>query len=385
MNASLLAALNLVKPMITQIAIKVNPNNQIVLTEGNFRKRNKPSYNPPTVSQNKDALRCKISQRKKKTDRAIDRLALHRALYEKSEYLQNKQSRISLDIIKKSQRKPKSSNLNKPKSFTKSSGQRLRECGAAIDSISSEPRFTHCVTLTLPANTQEAFAALASQSGYIPNRLFQPIRRDCGDMCMWFYVWEYQKRGALHLHIALYHPDESEGLWISQKIVNQWHKILCDVGVRTNTDMFVKKDRKSSTIRSNHQHHCQPMQKSLGAYFSKYAGKKESKQEWYCRRFPVSRFWGSSRNVKEVVRSMSFAQIWEYSRPESLDKIRTIIYEIIMSNDCNLQSSYDFDIIKTYADGGKLALAKGQRLTFYCHVDKFSNMLLQFKELSNLF
>lgn len=371
--------------MINQISVKVNANNQVVITEGNFRKRIKPSYNLPCISNDTDGLLCKISQRQIRGKESFDRLALHRALHEKSEYLQNKHSRVALDIIKKSQRKHKSCRLNKPKSFTKTSGQRLRECGAAIDKVSSEPRFTHCVTLTLPANTREAFSALASQSGYIPNRLFQPIRRHYGHMCMWFYVWEYQARGALHLHIAIYHPDYEEGLLISQKLIDQWHKTLCDVGYKTNTDMFLRKDRISSTIRSNHQHHSQPMKKSLGAYFSKYAGKKESKQEWYCKRFPVSRFWGSSKTVKEQVKSMSFSQVWEYTKEESLEKVRAIIYEIMIATDCNFQSSYSFDISKTYADGNKLALAKGERSTFYCAVAEFDNVLLKFRELSDLF
>ena len=365
--------------MITRISVKVNANNQIVLTQGNFRKKIKPSYNVQAICSNSEKLLQKICERKERESASRDRTMLHRALHEKSEYLQNKHSRVALDIIKKSQRKHKSSRLNKLKSFTKTSGQRLRECGAAIDKIAKDPRFTHCVTLTLPANTREAFSAIAAKSGYIPNRLFQTIRRDYGDMCMWFYVWEYQARGALHLHIALYHPDEAEGLWISHKLVNQWHKILCDISEMTNTDMFLKKDGETSTIRAKHQHHCQPMQKSLGAYFSKYAGKKESKQEWYCKRFPVSRFWGSSKTVKEQVKSMSFSQVWEYTKEESLEKIRSIIYEIMIATDCNFQSSYSFDISKTYADGNKLALAKGERSTFYCAVAEFDDVLLKFR------
>ena len=371
--------------MLTQISVRINANNQIVITEGNFRKRVKPSYNASTVTDDTDALLCKVSQRKSRSQQAHDRLALHRALYEKSKYLQDKHASVALDIIKKSQRKHFISKLNKPKSFTKTSGQRLRECGSAIDKVASDPRFTHCVTLTLPANHRDAYRALASQSGYAINRLFQPIRRDYGDMCMWFFVWEYQARGALHLHIAIYHPDETEGLWICTKMINQWHKILCDIGERTQTDMFVRKDMKTYTPREKHQHHCQPMQRSLGAYFSKYAGKKESKQEWYCKMFPVSRFWGSSQTVKEIVKSMSFSQVWEYCKEESLERVRSMIYEILIGNDCNFHSKYEFDISKIYADGNKLALAKGERSTFYCAVTDFDGVLSQFRALTDLF
>lgn len=369
--------------MITQISVKVNANNQIVVTQGNFRKRINPSYNQPTISKSTDNLSIATEHRKKRGESAFDRLALHEALYNVSEYQQAQRKKCTLDIIKKSQRKPKSCKLNKPKSFTKVSGQRLRECGAAIDHVASEPRFTHCVTLTLPANHEKAFTALAANSYYATNRLFQPIRRFYGDMCLWFYVWEYQGRGALHLHIAVYHPDETEGLYISQKLINQWHKILCDIGEVSETDMFLRKDGKSSTIRSKHQHHCQPMQKSLGAYFSKYAGKKESKQSWHCRKYPVSRFWGSSRTVKQVVKQLSFSQVWEYTREESLLRIKEIIYQILVSNDCNFQSSYHFDIIKTYADGNRLSLAKGERATLYCSPSDFQNVLSRFKAIAD--
>lgn len=305
-------------------------------------------------------------------------------------------NRAKLDIIKKSQRKKtfQKCRLNTPKNFTRQSGQKVRESGAAMDIASgNQGRFCHCVTLTLPANTSEAFTALAAYSGYAINRLFQPIRRRYGDMCLWFFVWEYQKRGALHLHIALYHPDESEGLYISSILIEQWHKILCDISIESETDMFLSKHGDRCTIRANHQHHAQPIQKNVGAYFSKYAGKEESKNNWYCKKYPVSRFWGSSKSIKRIISENSYEIEFDYYGYESQceDKFESIIQNLIGKLSIVSSSSYQFDIqlkgkvrLNRYVNGRKIlsieedkSIANGTRYTFYFEA-------IQLKEVLNM-
>ena len=355
------------------VRLQVNANNQIILKYGNYRLKDNFVYQP-VPNRSLDDLADEI-----------ENIADDRNRYEadKPYYDWKKNARrASLDIIKKSQRatQGKYCTLHTPKSFTSRAGQKLRECGAVVDKISGQPRFTHCITLTLPANHVDAYIALAANTGYAINRLFEPIRKRYGEMVLWFFVWEYQKRGALHLHIALYHPDESEGLWISQQIIDQWHKVLIDIGKRANCDMFCKMSKRASAIRSLHQHHAQPMRKGLGAYFSKYASKKESKQSWYCKRYPVSRFWGSCYALKDLIKQYSYTFSLYTDNEESIRIIVQNILETILQSELSVAYEKSFDISKTYSNGYKLAIARGEILSFYCPEDMYQALLRQLQD-----
>jgi hypothetical protein len=380
--------------MRSQISVKIRPNNQITITSGSFCKRKKEIT--PAAQQDLDISMSIDIQN------LAEEMAAQRIVLEKLRIKLDKTSKPYLDIIKKSQRskKPSFSRLNKPKNFIKQSGQKLRESGAAMDlACNGNTKFCHEVTLTLPANTKEAFTALAAYSGYAINRLLQPIRRDYGSDCLWFYVLEYQKRGALHIHFALYHPDETEGLWIAAKMIEQWHKVLIDIGEKADTDMFVSKRKDRSTIRANHQHHTQPISKAVGAYFSKYAGKQESKQNWYCQKYPVSRFWGSSKTVKEVIKEHSFEYKIDYFSDEKSQQnmMEHITEELLEQIETVSVSAYNFDIslrgshrINRYSNGRKiivsgnnLSIAKGERHTIYCAPVDYLKALKIVKELAH--
>jgi len=370
----------------SQIRIALRPNNQITITKGRW---NRPLNE---VSQSPIYLHDRISSYD--LDAKKWEMIGQRAYYEAIKEFRDRKKKSPLDIIPKSQRPKKSPycRLNKPKSFTKFSGQRLRESGAAISIVCGDQmRFANEVTLTLPANTQEAFTALAAYSAYAINRLFQPIRRRYGEMCHWFFVWEYQKRGALHLHICIYHPDEMEGLSICSQLIEQWHKVLEDISELANTCMFTNKRYDRCTIRTNHQHHTSQIKKDVGAYFSKYAGKEESKNEWYVRKYPVARFWGSSRSLKKIVRENSIQFDFDYqgNEDEAIKKYTEIIESIIENLTIVSFSSYEFCIaskdksnMRFYPKNRKILsiergkiFSEGERSTFYFSQTEFKRAM----------
>lgn len=368
--------------MNSQIRVKLRPNNQITVTCGSWKKKEVPVYQDLRLKHScADKYKNRLPEIKRKPLRSDNK---------PYEIPKKKIDRAKLDIIQKFQRSKKKPRmrLNRPKDFTKESGQKLRESGAAVDiACNGETRFCHEVTLTLPANHHDAFTALAAYSGYVINRLFQPIRRKYGEMCLWFFVWEYQKRGALHVHICIYHPDECEGLYIAAQLIEQWHKILCDLCVMADCDMFSRKDKKSSTIRYNHQHHTAPIKKAVGAYFSKYAGKEESKQSWYCQKYPVSRFWGSCKAIKEIIKAHSLEFNFDYvgCEKDCEWKHSEIIDRIISNLNIVSVSQYSFliqlrggHVLNRYKDGKKLIsnwdgkkVAEGDRTTFYFEQSQF--------------
>lgn len=372
--------------MKSQLKLELRPNNQLTLTIGSWRKPTQEAYKSAYLTNNEIQASRNFKQKIEGGKRIIED-ARQTNVY-RSE-IGIKPSKRHLDIISKSQRAKKKPLYtgNTPKSFTRQSGQKLRECGAAID-IASEGILERCreVTLTLPANHEKAFKALADYSGYAINRLFQPIRRKYGSECHWFFVWEYQKRGALHIHICVFHECPCTCKEIAEKLIEQWHTILCDISEKSGTCLFTDKSGKACTIRKNHQNHTAPIQKAVGSYFSKYAGKLESKQAWYCQKYPVSRFWGSCQAIKNIIKENSLRYDLDLFREqETQTKFESIIENVLSKLQVTSTSSYDFDIqlsgkarLNRAKDGtshiiheqGK-NVASGTRYTFYFDSKQF--------------
>ena len=263
------------------------------------------------------------------------------------------------------------------KKFGNIQAQHIHECGASLEMLSSDPRFCHVTTLTLPANTHEAFECLAAHSGAIINSLFQPIRDRYPDTNHWFFVWEYQKRGALHAHIAHYHPDECEGMLIGNILIEQWHKILCDISDSSGVDLFLSAQKDRCTIRQFHQHHTQPMRKSVAGYFSKYASKSSNKEENnYVRKFsemyPPSRFWGCSSQVKKIRDEFSFHNCRDYTeQKEFMYFLFVRIHKMINESTIILQKNYTFKKDLTQ----NLCVAEGFRNIFYLSPSDYQKVL----------
>ena len=270
---------------------------------------------------------------------------------------------------------------NQAKRFSNIQAQHIHECGAALEMLSHEPRFCHVTTLTLPANTHEAFECIAARSGDIINSLFQPIRRLYPDTNCWFFVWEYQSRGALHAHIAHYHPDECEGMLIGNIIIEKWHQILCDISTDTGIDMFLAKERDRCTIRQFHQHHTQPMRKSVAGYFAKYASKASEKEENnYVRKFslmyPPTRFWGCSSQLKLIRKNNSFHNCRDYTEQKDFMYFLFVrIHKMINESKIILQKSYSFKKDLTQ----NLCVAEGFRNIFYLSPADYQKVLGQLR------
>jgi hypothetical protein len=204
----------------------------------------------------------------------------------------------------------------------------------------------HEVCLTLPANHEAAFAALAKNTYFATHRIFSYLKKQYQGQVSWFYVWEYQKRGALHLHLAVHHKDSSLLDAICGDIKRAWIRILEDIGQSEGTCMFSDKTRKKCTISQNWQMHSEQIRSSVGGYFSKYAGKEESKQSWYCQKYPISRFWGSSATIKEVVKQNSMEYEWDFQgNLEAAERFHgELIEKILLEVNVVRISGYSFHI-----------------------------------------
>jgi hypothetical protein len=193
---------------------------------------------------------------------------------------------------------------SRPSRFGLNAVRSLRAHSAALESI-APPFECLFITGTLPGSTEEAFRAIAAYSGYIVHRLKSWI----GNYAVQkydFYVWEYQKRGALHLHYCCHIPDAVSRDFIRRNFKEWWCSVLHRVGSFSNCDMFRKNSQK--THINNHsivRAEAQIVKKSVGRYLAKYLSKSINPKRGNARFFIPSRWWGSSRPLKRLSDSMS--------------------------------------------------------------------------------
>lgn len=161
------------------------------------------------------------------------------------------------------------------------------------------------VTLTLPSSSFRAFRALSQWSGYAVNRILQAVRRRRSDI-EWFYVWEVQKRGALHLHMALSGASTQELLRAGRAVRKTWFRVLADIGAKSGANMFLRRGGRGNNtykefLKGNR---VAEIRKSLAAYFAKYVSKeaKSNVSGSVVHSYPPSRWWGISRSLLKKVK-----------------------------------------------------------------------------------
>lgn len=237
-----------------------------------------------------------------------------------------------LDIIKKSQQtKKKHDSWGKPqspKSFSSNAKQRILEAGAAVENA-TKLGDQYELTLTIPGSGIDVYCAVANWSGYIVNRLTQIIRRweKKNVPVYWFFVWEHQKRGALHMHWCIAIPGQPMlADYLCRQIRAKWYELLEEISEKIGIDLF-KKRGFLGTWRYNPevwQSSINHVRKSVAAYFSKYCSKNvetqrilDNRRRKYANKTSTvanrndkqgtlslypSRYWGSSGRVKRLCR-----------------------------------------------------------------------------------
>jgi hypothetical protein len=159
--------------------------------------------------------------------------------------------------------------------FTRNGRHRLLEAGAICEERRGAGTTGVFVTFTLPGSTLSAYDALARCSGYVANCVCQCIR-DYKWSKTYFWVWERQKRGALHLHLFI---ELGSGIDIDcyrEPLRSAWYNALIRVGERVGVDMFRHADGLFCTASHYWRYDYQEVRKSVGGYLSKYVSKEAS-------------------------------------------------------------------------------------------------------------
>ncbi len=384
--------------MLPNFKIVLRPNNQVTITR---------LYTIPKTKRYE-----KLGKPPKLSARDVDRFVVNRAyqndldtLYShnlKHEFFAEpkpatKISPLPLDLIERFQqqknpnRKEKLGYGRTPKIkyFSHKSGQKIRETGAIIDRLCGE-NVNKCrvVTLTLPSSEIAAYQSLSDYSGYAVNRLFQVVRRDY-ELANWFYVYEHQKRGALHLHICVYHDDANISKEIGIKLCEKWREVLQDISAKSGTNMLFSKGFNRETKLSEMQLDNQEMRLGCGAYFSKYASKNSGKysndiNSINARKYPPSSFWGRSRELSRECENQSFKFNFEGFDEYAAQDFEDEASEILATKNINLSHSFGFnkeiDLDSKYG-GGKLTICEGYSNVFYVSPKDYQDLLIHFRYL----
>ena len=193
---------------------------------------------------------------------------------------------------------------DKPPAFGLNAKRNLIRRGAAMEGTAPSEECLF-LTGTLPGSTEDSFRAIAEWSSYIVHRLKSWVGTYARSK-LDFYCWEYQRRGALHLHYCVWLPDAVSRSHIHRGFHGWWVGILHAIGEKSGCDMFRKNSTKThlgdtSKVRAV----AEVCRKSPARYLAKYLSKSASPVRGAARAFSPARWWGTSRPLKTLCDSLT--------------------------------------------------------------------------------
>jgi hypothetical protein len=225
----------------------------------------------------------------------------------------------------------------RPKRFSRRGRHRLLQGAAIAERWAGGPERTALCTFTLPGGTETAKRLISEWSGYIVNRLLQVIRR-CKLVVGWMYAWEWQKRGALHLHVALTTECAESTLALGRALQDRWWEILLTLPHDDAHEVFTAKGGNHCTIRRYWQSDVRLCGRGLANYLSKYISKGASKgkaKETDADGDPLyypSRFWGMSRWISQEIDAQTVSLSWEDVTRDELALVEAIFDDFLSSS-----------------------------------------------------
>jgi len=154
------------------------------------------------------------------------------------------------------------------------------------------------LTGTLPGSTMKAFQALAEFSTYATKTLCNWLtRREPG--CKWLYCWEFQGRGALHLHLVC-EVSLSNSQYIKASFRDEWDRILRSIGKFADTNLYQKTETYFNK-KEDLQVDVTVCDREPSRYVSKYVSKSSTSAKGF-NRFPPRQWFQVSRSLLRSLR-----------------------------------------------------------------------------------
>lgn len=191
--------------------------------------------------------------------------------------------------------------LSETSRFTRAGGRAIACAASALERVApvSEILF---ITLTVPGSALGVFEAVARYSARLVHGFKAWVNKRVPSK-LDFYVWEYQKRGALHLHYAVHVPNPADRQYIWQHTRAQWCRQLIRLGDEIGVDFFARSNGETwrnrlEVVRAR----AEEVRKSLSRYLSKYLSKSVKDSTQIAGGiFRPSRFYGISRPLHQLI------------------------------------------------------------------------------------
>lgn len=181
------------------------------------------------------------------------------------------------------------------------------------------------LTGTFPGSNFSAQSAIASQSNWIVHRLKAWLYKRLGAN-IGYYVWEFQKRGTLHLHYVVVVPDSSARSQIIRDFREEWIRLIRGASIRSGCDLFQgEKGRNYAKKLDKLQIYAQECYKSAASYLAKYLSRDKTRGF-----IPPTRLWGATQDAKRLVaEGLITLEVFN----KSLAKVSEMAYEHLSWSD----------------------------------------------------
>lgn len=187
------------------------------------------------------------------------------------------------------------------------------------------------------------------------------------------------------MHLCISTQSSVRSLYLGSKLRRQWTQVLEDVRCKSGVDLFLHQKGDRCTIRQLWQNDLQQCQRSVAAYFSKYASKEtQSAKKGFGGKaiehpYYPARWWGCQRQLRQEVEGERFLL-----RIEGVEEDLVTDALVLAENWCNANTpikSYRYDFELGYVFNGQTRpLGYGERSIFYfddCHFSHVCNDLYQ--------
>lgn len=218
--------------------------------------------------------------------------------------------------------------------FGNNARRTLSRCSGVFDRDGIPPGEIVFLTGTLPGGTREAMDALAKWSSYAVDLLKSHISKMGIASAYSMYVWEHQKRGALHLHYAIHVPDEMLRSRLIDRFKSIWTHVIDAICVKSSVNLWLSEKgvnwaEKKEVIQAD----AQAVYKSVGSYLAKYLGKQAPysthKDAFGVPYLPPVRWWGCSRPLLSRMHQLTKRMTIERCSLYKIQSIRNSMLEIL--------------------------------------------------------
>jgi len=236
-----------------------------------------------------------------------------------------------------------------PTDFSDRAKKILQRAGGLFSS--PEEKRTVFFTGTLPGSTRAAIDAFALHSSWAIKYFFTKISQRIGvlnSLARYEWVWEFQKRGALHFHLCYEFVSEELAKSKRKWFRRIWKQVLKGVANRSGVDIFGRSGGRTwKDDERRWQTRIETVTKSVSSYLSKYLSKGSGSARGSGYICPT-RWYGSSRFLLR----------------ELVEKTLRFVTHNPKRSDLETFSEFDFDLAKVLASCSE---------RHYTYVDKYGS------------